>query len=102
MKADVLSDFEELQVCTHYLFNGEKIDYLPYDIAPEYVQPVYVTVPGWNCDLTQLQAESNFPTALTQYIAFIESALEIPITVVSVGPDRKQTIIRSDRALIPA
>ncbi len=102
MKADVLSDFDELQVCTHYLFNGEKIDYLPYDIAPEYVQPVYVTVPGWNCDLTQLQAESDFPTALSQYIAFIESALEIPITVVSVGPDRKQTIIRSDRALIPA
>lgn len=95
MKADVLSDFEELQVCTHYLFNGEKIDYLPYDISPEYVQPIYTSVPGWHCDLTQLQSETEFPAALAAYIQFIESELQIPITVVSVGPDRKQTILRA-------
>jgi adenylosuccinate synthase len=97
MKADVLSDFEELQICTHYQFNGEKIDFLPYDISPEYVQPIYTSVPGWHCDLTQLQSENEFPAALSDYIQFIETALEIPITVVSVGPDRKQTILRASQ-----
>jgi adenylosuccinate synthase len=94
MKADVLSDFEELEICTHYLFDGEKIDYLPYDISPDKVQPVYTRIAGWQTDLTQLQGEADFPPALIAYIAFIEKALEIPITVVSVGPDRKQTIVR--------
>jgi adenylosuccinate synthase len=94
MKADVLSDFEDLEICTHYLFEGEKIDYLPYDISPDKVQPIYARVAGWHTDLTQLQTEADFPHALSAYISFIEEALEIPITVVSVGPDRKQTIIR--------
>jgi adenylosuccinate synthase len=94
MKADVLSDFEELEICTHYLFEGKKIDYLPYDIAPDKVQPIYQTVKGWHCDLTQLRKESEFPAELSSYITFIENALEVPITVVSVGPDRMQTIDR--------
>jgi adenylosuccinate synthase len=98
MKADVLSDFEELAICTHYMFEGEKIDYLPYDIAPDKVQPVYQKVTGWHCDLTQLSSETQFPQALSDYILFIEQALEIPITVVSVGPDRKQTIVRAPLA----
>jgi adenylosuccinate synthase len=94
MKADVLSDFEELEICTHYLFEGKKIDYLPYDISPDKVQPIYQTVKGWHCDLTQLRKESEFPAELSSYITFIENALEVPITVVSVGPDRMQTIDR--------
>lgn len=92
MKADVLSIFDEIQICTHYRWKGELIDYLPYDSFAETLEPVYTTVPGWKTDLTQLEDKSQFPDALNQYITFIEQALELPITYVSVGPDRKQTI----------
>lgn len=92
MKADVLSIFDEIQICTHYRWKGELIDYLPYDSFAEKLEPVYTTVPGWKTDLTQLEDKSQFPDALNQYIAFIEQALELPVTYVSVGPDRKQTI----------
>lgn len=92
MKADVLSIFDEIQICTHYRWKGELIDYLPYDSFAETLEPVYTTVPGWKTDLTQLEDKSQFPDALNQYISFIEQALELPVTYVSVGPDRKQTI----------
>jgi adenylosuccinate synthase len=92
MKADVLSEFETLQVCTHYTYNGQVIDYLPYNINPEYLQPVYVDVKGWNSDLTQMDSKEKLPAALMDYIRFIEDAVKTPITIVSVGPDRKQTI----------
>ncbi|MBM3427393.1 MAG: adenylosuccinate synthase [Bacteroidetes bacterium] len=92
MKADVLSIFDEIQICTHYRWKGELIDYLPYDNFAETLEPVYTTVPGWKTDLTQLEDKSQFPDALNQYISFIEQALELPVTYVSVGPDRKQTI----------
>lgn len=94
MKTDVLSGFEELKVCTHYLLNGEKIDYMPYDIDPSKVQPLYTSLKGWNQDLTGLKSESEFPAELHEYIAFIEKCLDIRVTYVSVGPDRTQTIIR--------
>jgi adenylosuccinate synthase len=92
MKADVLSIFDEIQICTHYEWKGERIDYLPYDSHAETLVPVYTTIPGWKVDLTQLDNKSAFPKELNDYIHFIEQALEIPITYVSVGPDRKQTI----------
>ncbi len=92
MKADVLSIFDEIQICTHYEWKGEKIDYLPYDSHAETLVPVYTSIPGWKLDLTQLENKSQFPKELNDYIQFIEQALEIPITYVSVGPDRKQTI----------
>lgn len=92
MKADVLSIFDEIQICTHYRWKGELIDYLPYESFAETLEPVYITVPGWKTDLTQLEDKSQFPNALNQYISFIEQALELPVTYVSVGPDRKQTI----------
>jgi len=94
MKPDVLSDFDELQVCTHYNHKGEVIDYLPYDIDPSKVSPIYTPMKGWTSDLTQMRNTDQFPNALSAYVAFIEEQLQLPITVVSVGPDRTQTILR--------
>ncbi|MBP9068597.1 MAG: adenylosuccinate synthase [Bacteroidia bacterium] len=92
MKADVLSDFDSLDICTHYLHNGEKIDYLPYNIDPKYLQPVYTTIKGWGVDLTEVTDKTKLPKELMDYIKFIEKETETPITIVSVGPDRTQTI----------
>lgn len=94
MKADVLSAFERIKVCTHYLQHGELIDYLPYSIEPHEVSPVYTELEGWKTDLTGLTSSEDFPEALSEYIAFVEKETGVPITVVSVGPDRKQTIVR--------
>jgi adenylosuccinate synthase len=95
MKADVLSGFEQLSVCTHYMHKGKKIDYLPYDISPEFVTPVYTQLKGWKKDLTGLHNPEDMPEELFSYIEFIEKATGVPIRIVSVGPDRKQTLIRS-------
>ena len=94
MKADVLSIFEEIHVCTHYNINGIQTDEMPYDLLDGKVEPVYTTLKGWNTDLTQIRTIDSFPKELSDYIAFIEKELEIPITYVSVGPDREQTIVR--------
>ena len=94
MKADVLSGFEQIKVCTHYEYNGEKIAHLPFDIDAKYVQPVYETLEGWHEDLTGIKSASDLPIALNHYIEYLEKHLEVPITVVSVGPDRTQTLVR--------
>ncbi|TXE13935.1 adenylosuccinate synthase [Seonamhaeicola algicola] len=94
MKADVLSGFKTLKVCTAYKYNGEVINHLPYNIEAENVEPVYTEIKGWEADLTEMAGASQFPKELNDYITFLEKALEIPITIVSVGPDRKQTIFR--------
>ena len=92
MKADILSDFETLQVCTHYMHKGEKIDYLPYSIEPADVTPVYETVKGWAEDLTKMTSKESLPQTLIDYVNYIEKLVEVPITIVSIGPDRTQTI----------
>ena len=92
MKADILSEFEEIEICTHYEYNGELIDYLPYNIDPKYLKPVTTTVKGWHVDLTAIDSKDKLPAALLDYVTFIEKAVETPISIVSVGPDRKQTI----------
>ncbi|MFY0712817.1 adenylosuccinate synthase [Seonamhaeicola sp. NFXS20] len=94
MKGDVLSGFKTLKVCTAYKYKGEVIKHLPYNIEPENVEPVYTEVKGWEADLTEMTDASQFPKELNDYINFLEKELEIPITIVSVGPDRKQTIFR--------
>lgn len=94
MKADVLSDFDTLKICTHYNYNGKVIDYLPYDIDPKYLTPIYEEVKGWGCDLTQFTQKEQMPKELVGYIKYIENAVKVPITIVSIGPDRKQTIKR--------
>ncbi|RED47963.1 adenylosuccinate synthase [Seonamhaeicola aphaedonensis] len=95
MKGDVLSGFKTLKVCTAYKYKGEVIEHLPYNIEPENVEPVYTEMKGWEADLTTMTDASQFPKELNDYINFLEKELEIPITIVSVGPDRKQTIFRN-------
>lgn len=94
MKGDVLSGIDTLKICTAYNYKGKEIHHFPYNIDAENITPVYTEFEGWTEDLTQMSEESQFPQELSDYIAFIEKELEIPVKVVSVGPDRKQTINR--------
>jgi adenylosuccinate synthase len=94
MKADVLSGFKSLKVCTAYNYKGNIIHHLPYNIEPENITPIYTEFEGWKEDLTEMNNESILPNALNTYIDFLEKELQIPIKIVSVGPDRKQTIFR--------
>ncbi len=96
MKADILSEFDTIKVCTHYKFKGETIDYLPYDIIDEAVEPVYIEMKGWKVDLTQMDSQEQLPVELTDYVKFIEKETGVPIKVVSIGPDRKQTIMMNE------
>ncbi|MEX1192357.1 MAG: adenylosuccinate synthase [Brumimicrobium sp.] len=92
MKSDVLEDFDTLKVCTHYIINGKKIDYLPFDIIDADIEPVYETIKGWKTDLTKLKSMDEAPQELKDYVEYLEKHLEVPITTVSVGPDRTQTL----------
>jgi adenylosuccinate synthase len=94
MKGDVLSGFETIKICTAYKTDTGVMDYLPYDIATQDIVPIYEELPGWNEDLTQMTKSSEFPENFKNYIRYLEEALETPIKIVSVGPDRKQTIFR--------
>ncbi|HCX74211.1 MAG TPA: adenylosuccinate synthase [Algoriphagus sp.] len=95
MKADVLNIFEEIKVCTQYeLPNGEKIDRLSFEITDTEVKPVYKTMKGWNCSLENVRSYEDFPQELKDYVSYLEKELNVPIKLVSVGPDRVQTIMR--------
>ena len=93
MKADVLGEFDEIQVCTYYMHNGEKNDYLPYGINPDEVQPVYETFEGWPGDLTGLRNVADIPASLLAYVKMIEEEVGVKVSILSVGPDREQTLI---------
>lgn len=92
MKGDVLSGFETLKVATGYNYKGENINHLPYNIEQENVTPIYTEFKGWKQDLTGLTTFESLPKELKEYIEFIEREVNVPIKIVSVGPDRKQTI----------
>jgi adenylosuccinate synthase len=92
MKADVLDTFEKIYVCTHYKYDGETIDYMPYEIITNTAEPVLEEIEGWNQDITGIRSTEEIPAALKNYIAYLETALEVPIKFLSVGPDRVQTI----------
>ncbi len=94
MKADVLSNLKSIKVCTHYQYNGELIDYLPFDASENTITPIFKEIPAWKEDLTGLSSLSDAPKALHDYIDFLEKELETPIVIVSVGPDRIQTLKR--------
>ena len=93
MKSDVLDGFETVKACVAYKQHGKEIDYFPYDIN-EGIEPVYVELPGWNEDMTKVGSEDEFPEEFNAYLSFLEEQLEVPIKIVSVGPDRAQTIVR--------
>ncbi|WP_316801343.1 adenylosuccinate synthase [Pedobacter frigidisoli] len=92
MKADVLDTFDTIYACTHYEYNGETIDYMPYDIISIEPKPVLKAIDGWATDVTKITSVEEIPAKLTEYIAFLEKELEVPIRFLSVGPDRAQTL----------
>lgn len=95
MKSDVLDDFDEIKACVAYNIDGEQTQQFPYSIEGSNVEPIYVTLSGWKTDMTKIKEESQFPKQFSEYISFLEKELETPITIVSIGPDREQTIIRN-------
>ena len=94
MKGDVLSGFSTLKVCTAYETAEGPVAHLPFDLSDPSIQPIWKEVRPWKEDLTAMTAENQFPTNFQSYIDFLEEELETPIKIVSVGPDRKQTIFR--------
>jgi len=94
MKGDVLSGFQTLKVCTAYKYKGVETNYFPYNIEPENVEPIFVEKKGWAADLTGMTEFDQLPIEFKDYISFIEEQLEVPIKVISVGPDRTQTITK--------
>jgi adenylosuccinate synthase len=92
MKSDILSIFNKIKVCTHYLVNGEKVSDFPFDVNDIEIIPFYEEIEGWNCDLTKLRDYKDAPQALKNYVSYLEKQLRVPINVISVGPDRTQTL----------
>ena len=93
MKSDVLDTFDTIKACVAYEINGQEVEDFPYSIT-EGVKPIYSELPGWKCSLSQMTSEDEFPEEFNNYISFLEQELQVPIRVVSVGPDREQTIER--------
>ena len=93
MKGDVLSGFKSLKVATSYIYRGKETKDFPFNIDEKYVKPVYTELPGWKKDLTNINSPEELPKNLLDYIRFIENYVGVPISIVSVGPDRKQTIL---------
>lgn len=93
MKADVLDTFETINIAVAYKVDGKETQQVPYDTYAE-IEPIYKTFQGWKKDLTSVKKESELPKEFMEYIAFIEKELQVPIKIISLGPDREQTIIR--------
>ena len=101
MKSDVLSGFADIKVCTHYKIKNGLIDFMPFDVVNETIDAIYKTLPGWKAELTGINSEKDLPSPLLDYITFLENELKVPITIISVGPDRKQTIVRTtDKSVV--
>ena len=93
MKSDVLDTFDTIKACVAYDIDGKETEEFPFEINDN-VKPIYVELPGWQTDMTKMQSENEFPEEFNQYVSFLEDQLQTPIKIVSVGPDREQTIIR--------
>ena len=93
MKSDVLDGFKEIKVCNSYKVNGMETMDFPYSIDAN-IEPVYTSMPGWETDMTKFKSEDEFPQEFKNYIQYLEQELNVPISIVSVGPDREQTIVR--------
>ena len=101
MKADVLNDFDEIRVCTHYkMSDGSQVDELPYDMNHQQLEPVYHTVAGWKQELDGVEEFSQMPGNLMAYLDYLEHNLKVPIGIVSIGPDRTQTIYKEEISAI--
>ena len=95
MKSDVLDGFDTIKACVAYKINGEDVTEFPFEIDST-LEPIYVELPGWKTDMTKMKSEDEFPEEFNAYLSFLEEELEVPIQIVSVGPDREQTIIRCE------
>ncbi|EGD33380.1 adenylosuccinate synthase [Capnocytophaga sp. oral taxon 338] len=93
MKADVLNGFDSLKICTAYHYKGETIHHFPYGTETENIEPIYTELKGWHKDLSDIKNVHDLPNELMDYIRFIEKETEVPVTLVSVGADRKQTLL---------
>lgn len=94
MKADVLDGFDTVKACVAYKVDGKITDRFPFDASAGEIEPVYEELPGWKSDLTGCRSEADFPQEFKDYIQFVEEKLGAPVCIVSVGPDRTQTIVR--------
>ncbi|MEI7502735.1 MAG: adenylosuccinate synthase [Paludibacter sp.] len=93
MKSDVMDTFETIKACVAYSIDGQEVEQFPYDLS-DGAEPVYVELAGWKMDMTKMKSEDEFPEEFNAYISFLEEELQVPIKIVSVGPDRDQTILR--------
>ncbi|MBK5719510.1 adenylosuccinate synthase [Dysgonomonas sp. Marseille-P4677] len=93
MKSDVLDTFETIRACVGYEINGEQVTDFPFEVD-ENIKPIYVDMKGWQTDMTEMRKEEEFPQEFKHYVSFLEKELNVPISIVSIGPDRAQTIIR--------
>ena len=94
MKGDVLSGFKNIKICTSYDYNGGKIDHFPFSVDSKKLKPIYKEFKGWSEDISKIKKENSFPKTFMDYVSYIENELQVPIAIISVGPDRTQTIIR--------
>jgi adenylosuccinate synthase len=94
MKSDVLDGFETIKACVAYRIDGEETDQFPFDIKEDEIEPIYHEFDGWKIDMTSMKSENEFPEEFNAYLDFLEDYLGVPIKIVSVGPDRAQTIVR--------
>lgn len=93
MKSDVLDGFETVKACDAYEIDGKVTRDFPFSIDGD-VKPVYTELKGWNADMSKMTSEDEFPQEFKDYVKFLEEKLGVPVTIVSVGPDREQTIVR--------
>ncbi len=93
MKSDVMNDFETIKVATAYKIGGEVVDHFPYEVTDN-LEPVYTEFPGWKCDICKVRRYEDFPQEFKNYVEFIERETGVPVKIISVGPDREETIIR--------
>ncbi len=93
-KIDVLNELPEIQVATHYRLGTQTLDTMPFDLCESRVEPLYTTLPGWQCSLDSVNSYEGFPKAAQNYIQFLEEQLGVPITMVSTGPGREQLVLR--------
>nr|WP_320118517.1 adenylosuccinate synthase [uncultured Marinifilum sp.] len=94
MKSDVMDDFDNIKICTSYNVNGKEVEHVPYEMTED-IKPIYTEFKGWKTDMTSTTHENEFPEEFNAYIDFIEKETGVPVKVVSVGPNRAQTIERS-------
>lgn len=95
MKSDVLDDFPIIRACTAYEIDGKVTEQFPFSIEDTNIKPVYTDLPGWQTPMTKMRSEAEWPKQFRDYVAFLEDQLRTPITIVSIGPDREQTIVRN-------